>query len=53
MKYHVEISVMDSITYTIETASCEEHAGDLAIQMFKQEYPDLDFSIVNCEAEEE
>ena len=44
---------MDEITYTTENASCEEHAGDLAIQLFKQEYPDLNFCITGCEAENE
>ena len=53
MKYHITIEVLDEITYTINTASCEEHAGDIAIQMFKQDYPDLNFQIIDCISEEE
>ena len=53
MKYHITIEVLDEITYTIETASCEEHAGDLAIQMFKQDYPDLNFQIIDRVSEED
>ena len=50
-KYYVTISIMDQVTYTIETASCDEHAGDLAIELFKQDYPDLNFAIIECEEE--
>lgn len=53
MKYLVEIDVMDSILYTVNTDSCEEHAKELAIQQFKQDYPDLSFCVTNCEEENE
>lgn len=53
MKYHITIEILDEIAYTINTASCEEHAGALAIQMFKQDYPDLNFQIIDCISEEE
>ena len=53
MKYHVTIEVLDEITYTIDTAYCEEHAGDIAIQMFKQDYPDLNFQIIDFVSEED
>ena len=50
MKYNIEISIMDSISYTIETASCVEHAKELAIEMVKQDYPDLNFTITDWES---
>lgn len=45
MKYDVEISVIDTVCYTVETASCEEHAREIAEQMFRQDHPDLDFIV--------
>lgn len=50
MKYNIEISIMDSILHTIETASCVEHAKELAIEMVKQDYPDLSFTITDWES---
>lgn len=53
MKFKVDISVMGDLQYTIGSASCEENARELAIQLFKQEYPDFDPVITWCEPEED
>ena len=54
MNYQVEVGVMvgcdeiDNMSYTITTASSEDHAMQLAIQYAKQDYPDAGFNICSC-----
>lgn len=48
-KYRISISVMDEVSYTIDSASCSDHAAELAAQHFKQDHPDFNFMVVGCE----
>lgn len=50
MKYNIEISVMGSAIITVETASCVEHAKEIALQMVKQDYPDASIQIIDFES---
>lgn len=50
MKYNIDISIMDSTTITVESASCIEHAKEIALQMVKQDYPDASITITDWES---
>ncbi|EXC34417.1 hypothetical protein J520_0309 [Acinetobacter sp. 869535] len=51
-EYQVEVSVTGSYHVTISTATSEEHAKELALQYFNEDYPDLDGVVVNVEPEQ-
>ena len=48
-EFRVEVSVTGSYHVTISTAASEEHAKELALQYFSEDYPDFDGVVVNVE----
>lgn len=48
-EYQIEISVTGSYHVTISTAVSVEHAKELALGYFDEEYPDLDGVIVSVD----
>ena len=48
-EYQIEISVTGSYHVTISTAVSEEHARELALGYFHEEYPDFDGVVVSVE----
>ena len=48
-EYQIEISVTGSYHVTISTAVSEEHARELALVYFHEEYPDFDGVVVSVE----
>lgn len=49
-EFRVEVSVTGSYHVTISTAASEEHAKELALQYFSEDYPDFDGVVVNVES---
>ena len=48
-EYQIEISATGSYHVTVSTAASEEHARELALVYFHEEYPDFDGVIVSVE----